>query len=145
MTSCVSEDSPGYGNEASGAIERLQRRVQMCGPRNNKNAITGLGSGCCIKPVPVGLAAVQQSAYLMAKMNECPAFRGPPPPKNGTDYVLQKQFATIECENPLRDPAQRFAKYYKFTPDLCPPVPTEQLNSTLPKPSFEVCQPSRFN
>lgn len=135
-----------YGNEASGYTERLQRRTQMCGlGRRNRNAITGLGAGCCVVLPPVGVAAVQQSAYLDAKMKECTPYQGPAPAKTSQDYTLELSRNVIACEASQLNPEARFAQYFKFTPDLCPPIPAEQLNSTLPKPSFNgQCQPSRF-
>ncbi len=146
MAECA--DSPGatqYGNEASGYTQRLERRVQSCGGRRNRNAVTGLGAGCCVQLAPVGLAAVQQSAYLEAKMKECTPFQGPAPAKTSQDYTLQLGRNVAACEASLLNPEDRFRQYYKFTPDLCPPIPAEQLNSTLPKPSFNgQCQPSRF-
>jgi hypothetical protein len=53
----------------------------------------------------------------------------------GTNYAQYLQQKTLMNYAPATDPARRFLAYQgNFIPTPCPPTPTEQLNSTLPKP-----------
>jgi hypothetical protein len=69
-------------------------------------------------------------------------------PKAGTSESVRLQnkvAALATCSSTPYDPNERYPWIRRFVPQApCIGPTAEQLNSTIPKPSFADCQPSRF-
>lgn len=60
--------------------------------------------------------------------------------------IQKKMDALLTCSVDPLDDSSRYVLYRRQNPPApCPPTPTEQLNSTTPKPTFfPGCQPTRY-
>ena len=88
-------------------------------------------------PLPQPLKeAVASSVYLENKVASCKTTYVGNTALSSQQYTRNLQLTTEDCED-------RFGQYTRKIVAPCPPDPVEYKNSTLPKPSFNVCQPPR--
>lgn len=141
---------PGYkeewGDFSSGLTQRRQENAVRCGYKGVVNRYPGGCASACPIPLPKGGGVPASTALAdreKKRLTDCPV-EAKPVAKTSQDYTRNLTKNVVECEASLLAGDARFKQYERRFPPACPPVPTEQLNSTLPKPSFTDCQPSRF-
>jgi hypothetical protein len=99
----------------------------------------------CLPRVSGGPGGISESLYLANVVASCPPLR-PSQARNLANQQLRGvpssvrtaliQEKTIREFAPPDDPLRRFVMYQgPIISPPCPPTPTEQLNSTMPKPS----------
>lgn len=149
---CCCPENPGteskqtatFGSGATQTLEDITIRYNKTQRRNTNGFMNTSVCRCGKEPVlPFYAGGVSESAYLEKKMDACEPYYGRSPKTSG-QYTTSLTYATDACFSNVADAASRFAEYYRKNPVACPPTPTEQLNSTLPKPPIGLCQPSRF-
>ena len=153
MLSCCPEnpgtgmlETPDTATFASGVTQRQEDIVNRLNKtqRRNTNGFRNTSVCCNKSPVlPFYAGGVPESAYLTKKLESCTPYFGRTTKTSG-QYTIDLTQATDACFANVADASLRFAQYYRKNPDVCLPTPTEQLNSTLPKPPIGLCQPSRF-
>ncbi len=148
---CGCERTPGYkeetwGNFSSGLTQQRQDAAVRCGYRGIVNRYPGGGASCPKVYQPAG-NAVPESVLLAKReadrFTNCGSVIGKVA-LTGQQYTRSLEKSVAECVSSQLSGDQRFAQYERKFPVPCPPTPAEQLNSTLPKPTFQDCQPSRF-
>jgi hypothetical protein len=115
-------------------LARLRGGVGNCGPvrPNPKSAIYS------------SILTQQQATACQPTPDELATF-----PKVGTTESIRIQRtaeANLRCATSPLNPNTRYPLLPRYVPNpVCPPTPTEQLNSTLPKPTFYPgCNPTPF-
>jgi hypothetical protein len=90
---------------------------------------------CNPLPLPT-VDAVPSGTYLENKVASCKVTYIRNSAVSSQQHTRDLQLATIEC-------GEKFGHYTRKIVLPCPGDPPEYKNSTLPKPSFNVCQPPR--
>ncbi len=148
MASLVCPDNyPGTrdgGDCSSGLTQKRQDEAVRCGSQRNNNGFMS-GSLCCgeLPRQPPGIVTVDASVNTLKIQSQCPKYIGRTT-LTSDQRTNNLRLATLACNSNAFNPQTRFASYNRFFVNGCPPIPTEQLNATIPKPPIGDCQPSRF-
>ena len=124
------------GDFSSSLTQKRGAGAIRCGYSGRMNRYPAKYDNRC-DPLPKPLVeAVPESVALANRVASCKNVDVTRIPKTSQQYTRSLQLAVEECEN-------RFGKYTRKVLPPCPAVPAEYRNSTLPKPSFNICQPTR--
>jgi len=124
------------GDFASSLTQKRGAGAVRCGYSGRMNRYPArCDSRCDPLPKPL-IGAIPESVALANRVASCKNVDVAHMPKTSQQYTRDLQLAVVECED-------RFGKYTRKFVAPCPPVSAEYRNSTLPKPSFNVCQPTR--
>ena len=151
MSCCPpTEGSPGTPNFSSG----LTSQKAAAAARADQDALLarlrgGLINSCPARPntksaIYSSVLTQQQATACQPTPQELATF-----PKVGTTESIRIQKtaeANLRCATDQFNPNTRYPLLRRYVPiPVCPPTPTAQLNSTLPKPTFYPgCNPTPF-
>ena len=124
------------GDFSSSLTMKRNHYAVNCGYKGVVNRhVAKCDSRCSPLPRPL-IDAVQSSSYLDAKVAACKTTYVGNKALTSQEYTRNLQLSEEAC-------GDRFASYTRKFVLPCPPDPPEYTNSVLPKPSFNICQPSR--
>ena len=142
--------TPGTPTLSSGYTQQKAAAAQRCDQARLLQTLRQGSASCCASP-PSNKTAIYSSILTLERTATCqpsPVVQAKTFPKAGTTESIRLQNKVsdlITCSINPDDPYNRLNLYRKFVEQApCPPPTAQQLNSTTPKQSFTVCQPSRF-
>jgi hypothetical protein len=151
MSSCINYTAiPGTPTLSSGLTAQKAQQAIRC-DQARILAMLQNGAGTCCKLPQTNKVALFASILEDDRATRCqpsPVVQAFNFPRAGTteNIRIQKtQTNTIRCSVDTRNPNTAISNVTRtVTPEICPGMTAEQLNSTMPKPPIGVCQPSRF-
>lgn len=152
MTSCSQTNGhPGTPTLSSGLTSQKTLAAARC-DQNRLLETLRMGTGRCSPGVQSTKSAIFSSVLTQERATACqpsPVIQSLTFPRVGTTEnirIQKKMDALLTSSTDPFDPSSRYVLYRRQNPPApCPPTPTEQLNSTTPKPTFfPGCTPTRY-
>ena len=152
MTSCAQTNGyPGTPTFSSGLTSQKAVAASRC-DQNRLLERLRVGAGTCCPPPQSTKSAIDSSLLTQERAMACrpsPVIQSLTYPRVGTTEsirIQKKMDSLLTCSVDPLDNSSRYVLYRRQNPPApCPPTPTEQLNSTTPKPTFfPGCQPTRY-
>jgi len=142
--------TPGTPTLSSGYTQQRALESRRCDQSRLLQTLRQGSSSCCASSI-INKSAIYSSVLTLERTTACqtsPVVQAKTFPKVGTTESIRLQNKVsnlITCSINPDDPYNRLSPYRKFVEQApCLPPTAEQLNSTTPKQTFTVCQPSRF-